>query len=239
MLVGYPNYLGVVEDAERVARLCDAVGATAVTVTAEPVALGVLEAPGVLGAGIAVAEGQGLGIPLSFGGPGCGLLAAGAQFMRQLPGRLVGETVDRSGQRSFVLTLATREQHIRREKATSNICTNQGLMALSITVNLSLLGRVGFDALAKVCLAKATYLKGAIGDREGYEIALAGPTFNEFVVRRKGGDVDALLARLRERGFLGGVALGADYPALDDCFLVAVTEGHRRADLDRFVDALD
>lgn len=239
VIVGYPNYLGVVEDLEAVAQRCEKAGALAVSVTAEPVALGVLEAPGVLGASIAVAEGQALGIPVSFGGPGCGLIACEQRFMRQMPGRLVGETVDREGRRAFVLTLATREQHIRREKATSNICTNQGLMALAITVNLCLLGKVGFEGLARLCLNKAAYLKKEIAALDGYEIAFSGPTFNEFVVRRKTGEVSVLLEGLQKQELLAGVPLGADYPELEDCFLVAVTERHRRQDLDRFVSALD
>jgi glycine dehydrogenase subunit 1 len=239
VIAGYPNYLGVIEDVEAVAKLCERVGAIACSVTAEPMALGVIEAPGVLGAGIAVAEGQALGVPMSFGGPGVGLMACKEQFMRQMPGRLVGETVDTQGRRAFVLTLATREQHIRREKATSNICSNQGLMALAVTINLCLLGRVGFERLAKLCLSKAEHLKAAIAARPGYEIARTGPTFNEFAVRRTGGDVEGLLARLRDRGILGGVALGPDYPELADAFIVAVTERHRREDLDRFAGALD
>lgn len=239
VIVGYPNYFGVVEDVETIARACDQAGAIPCTITTEPIALGVIEAPGVFGVGIAAAEGQPLGIPVSFGGPGAGLLACEQRFMRQMPGRLVGETTDKDGQRSFVLTLATREQHIRREKATSNICTNQGLMALSITINLCLLGKVGLERLARLCLDKATYLKTAIADRAGYELAFQSPVFNEFVVRRREGDVPGLLGRLRDDGILGGVPLGPDYPDLEDCFLVAVTERHRREDLDRFVKALD
>ncbi len=239
VLVGYPNYLGVIEDVETVAKACEQVGAIPCTITTEPVALGVIEAPAVLGAGIAVAEGQPLGIPVSFGGPGAGLLACQQRFMRQIPGRLVGETVDREGRRSFVLTLATREQHIRREKATSKICTNQSLMALAITIHLCLLGQVGFEQLAKLCLSKTIYLKRAIAKLEGFELALLGPTFNEFVIRRRGGGVPELLERLRAQGILGGVHLGADYPELDDCFVLAVTERHRREDLDHLIAALD
>lgn len=239
VIVGYPNYFGVVEDVEPIARACDRAGAIPCTITTEPMALGVIEAPGVLGVGIAAAEGQPLGVPVSFGGPGAGLLACEQRFMRQMPGRLVGETVDKEGQRSFVLTLATREQHIRREKATSNICTNQGLMALAITINLCLLGKVGFERLARLCLDKATYLKNAIVAREGYELAFQSPVFNELVIRRRGGDVPGLLDRLRGNELLGGVHLGPDYPELEDCFLLAVTERHRRVDLDRFVEALD
>ena len=238
VLVGYPGYLGVIEDVPAVVKACAAVGAVVCTVTPEPVALGVVEAPGLVGAAIAVAEGQPLGVPVSFGGPGLGLMACEERFLRQMPGRLVGETVDREGRRSFVLTLATREQHIRREKATSNICTNQGLMALAVTINLCLLGKVGFEQLARLCLNKACYLKKAISSLDGTEVPFPGPTFNEFVVRRRGGDVDGLLRRLEAQQILGGVPLAPDYPELADCFLVAVTELHRREDLDRLVAAL-
>ena len=238
VLVGYPSYLGVVEDVPAIVQASRAAGATVCTVTTEPVAFGVIEAPGILGVGIGVAEGQPIATPPSFGGPGVGLLACEERFMRQIPGRLVGETADRNGRRSYVLTLATREQHIRRAKATSNICTNQGLMALAATINLSLLGRLGFEAMARLCLSKATYLKTAIAALDGYEVALPGPSFNEFLVRRKGGEVDSLLGRLEEQQILAGVPVGEDYPEYDDCFLVTVTERHRREDLDRLVSAL-
>jgi glycine dehydrogenase subunit 1 len=238
VLVGYPGYLGVIEDVPAVVKACAAYGTTVCTVTPEPVALGVVEAPGLVGAAIAVAEGQPLGAPVSFGGPGLGLMACEERFLRQMPGRLVGETVDREGKRSFVLTLATREQHIRREKATSNICTNQGLMALAVTINLCFLGKVGFEQLARLCLSKACYLKNAISSLDGYEVPFSGPTFNEFVVRRRGGDVDGLLRRLEAQQILGGVPLAPDYPELSDCFLVAVTELHRREDIDKLVAAL-
>jgi len=238
VLTGYPNYLGVVEDVPAIVAAAEAAGATVCTVTPEPVSLGVLEAPGLLGVGIAVAEGQALGVPPSFGGPGVGLFACAQKFMRQMPGRLAGETVDRDGRRAFVLTLATREQHIRREKATSNICTNQGLVALAVTVHLSLLGRTGFEALSRLCLSKATYLKRAIADLDGYELASKGPTFNELLVRRTAGDVPGMLETLSAEGLLAGFPVAEDYPELADCFLVAVTERHRRQDLDRLVDAL-
>jgi glycine dehydrogenase subunit 1 len=238
VLVGYPNYFGVAEDVPAVVQACHQVKATVCTVTSEPVALGVLEAPGILGADIAVAEGQPLGTAISYGGPGVGLIACAERFMRQLPGRLVGQTVDLEGRRSFVLTLATREQHIRREKATSNICTNQGLMALAVTVHLCLLGTIGFAALARLCLSKATYLKRAIAELDGFELPFEGPTFNEFLVRSTKGDVEGLLRRLEDQGILAGVPVAADYPELSDCFLMAVTEQHRREDLDRLIAAL-
>ncbi len=238
VLAGYPNYLGVAEDVPAAVALCRDRKVPVCTVTQEPVALGALEAPGILGASIAVAEGQPLGTPPSFGGPGVGLIACAERFMRQMPGRLVGETTDREGRRTYVLTLATREQHIRREKATSNICTNHGLMALAVTIHLALLGKVGFQSLARLCLSKATYLKRGIEGLDGYELPLSGPTFNELLVRRESGDVPGLLRRLEDQGILAGVPVEADFPELADSFLVAVTEMHRREDLDRFLDAL-
>jgi glycine dehydrogenase subunit 1 len=238
VVAGYPNYLGVAEDLPRIVEITHGAGAIVASVTTEPVALGVLEAPGVIGADIAVAEGQALGIAPQFGGPGAGLFACKSQYMRQMPGRLVGQTADREGRRSFVLTLATREQHIRRERATSNICTNQGLVALAIAIYLSLVGRNGFSELARLCLSKATYLKKELAKLPQFELVHSGPSFNEFVLRAKGGDVESLLGRLQAEGIVAGVALAPDYPELADAFLLAVTERHRRADLDRLVSAL-
>src|SRR5262249_43092644 len=144
--------------------------------------------PGALGADIAVAEGIGLAIPPSLGGPGVGLFAARAEHTRQMPGRLVGETVDKEGRRGYVLTLATREQHIRREKATSNICTNQGLIALAFTIHMSMLGKRGFAEMAHLNLSKTEYAKRLVGGLRGFSLAYSGPTFNEFTVRVRGGD---------------------------------------------------
>ncbi|MBX3247031.1 MAG: aminomethyl-transferring glycine dehydrogenase subunit GcvPA [Myxococcales bacterium] len=238
VVVGYPTFLGCVEDVAAIAARAHAKGALVVTITTEPYALSLLEAPGTLGADICVGEGQPLAVPLQLGGPGVGLFACKEQFLRQIPGRLVGQTVDQDGQRGFVLTLSTREQHIRREKATSNICTNHGLIALAFTIRVAMLGKSGFEGAGRHCLANAEYLKAEIGKLDAYSIPYATPTFNEFVVRRREGRAAPLLAALAAQDLLAGVDLGAFREAWDHDFLVAVTEKHTKADLDRLVAAL-
>jgi len=241
LLVGYPNFFGVVEDLPALRSALAGDAALLATVTTEPYALSVLRPPGDVGADIAVGEGQGLAVPPQFGGPGVGLFACRGKYVRQIPGRLVGETVDASEERGYVLTLSTREQHIRRERATSNICTNHGLIALGMTIRTALLGRDGFERTGRLCLSGATYLKDAIGRLDGFELPYAGPTFNEFVVRRRdGGTAAALLDTLsRDHGILGGVDLGRFDRARASDVLVAVTEKHRRDDLDRLAAALN
>jgi glycine dehydrogenase subunit 1 len=240
VVVGYPNFFGAVGDLRAVADACHASGALLVTVTAEPYALALLESPGALGADIAVGEGQALGLSPQNGGPGCGLFACrdGREYLQQIPGRLCGETVDKNGERGYVLTLSTREQHIRRERATSNICTNHALCALAITIRCCLLGKQGFVEVAKQCLAKAEYAKKAILAGGAWELPYTAPTFNEFVVRRKDGPVAPLLAKLAGEGLLGGVDLGRFSPSWSRDLLVCVTERHARGDLDRLVKAL-
>ena len=198
--------------------------------------LGVLHSPGALGVDIAVGEGQSFGIPLSFGGPYLGLFATRERYVRSMPGRLVGETVDEQGRRGYVLTLATREQHIRRERATSNICTNQGLCALAATVFLALAGRRGLRELADRNARKARYALGRLRERAGAELVFSAPFFNEFVIRLP--DARRRHERALERGVLAGVPLGAWYPALADALLVCATEVHTPADVDRLVEAL-
>jgi glycine dehydrogenase subunit 1 len=237
VVIGYPNYFGAVEDLARVAEAAHAVGANLVTAVAEPVSLGVLKSPGELGADIVVGDGQSFGLPLAFGGPYVGFFAARQKGLRAMPGRLVGETTDLDGKRGFVLTLATREQHIRREKATSNICSNQGLCALVATVYMSLLGRQGLRELAKQNHAKAAYARERIAGLAGFSLPFASPAFNEFVVRCEAG-VEPLLQKLEGMGFLAGIPLGPDYPELQDCFLVCVTEQNTRQEIDALVDAL-
>jgi glycine dehydrogenase subunit 1 len=230
VVVGYPNFFGVVEDLPQVVAWARARGALVVTVTLEALALALLTAPGRLGADIAVAEGQSLGLPASFGGPGVGLFGTRERFLRASPGRLVGETVDSEGRRGFVLTLSTREQHIRRERATSNICTNHSLCALAVAVYVSLLGPAGLRELARLNARKARYAAAQLVGA-GLTERFGGPTFNEVVLR--GGDVAARYERLLRRGIVAGLPLGRFYPELDDCLLVCATDQHRRADIDR------
>ncbi len=238
VVVGYPNFFGCVEDLARIKKLASDRGALLVTATSEPYALSVLKPPGAFGADIAVGEGQPLAVPPQLGGPGVGLFACKSEHLRQMPGRLVGQTVDQDGKRGFVLTLSTREQHIRRERATSNICTNHGLIALAFTIRTAMLGRRGFEQVGRLCLSRAEYLKKRIDDLDRFRVSSSAPTFNEFVVRREDGKAAPLLAALAAKGVLAGVDLGRFFPERDHEFLVAVTERHSRADLDRLVDAL-
>lgn len=234
---GYPNVFGVIEDLAAQAEIAHRCGARLVTAVAEPIALGLLKSPGELGADIVVGDGQSFGIPVGFGGPTVGFFASRQQDLRALPGRLVGETVDNSGQRGFVLTLSTREQHIRREKATSNICSNQGLCALMVTIYLSLLGKAGLREVAEQNLAKAAYARQAIAALPGYSLPFSGTSFNEFVVAAPR-DAAEILADLQRQGILGGIALTRFYPQMTDRFLVCVTEQHSRAEIDTLVAAL-
>lgn len=236
VVVGYPNFYGCVGDIKKIAELCHEHGALLVTASSDPFAMALLEPPGALGADIAVGEGQALGVPPQNGGPGCGLFACrdDRAFLQQIPGRLCGETVDKNGKRGYVLTLATREQHIRRDRATSNICTNHSLIALAITIRMSLLGKSGFVEVAKQCLAKTEYLKKKLVETGAWELPYSAPTFNEFVAKYKGGNVGPVLAKLEKEGILGGVPLARFEPERTSEILVAVTERHKKEDLDRF-----
>ncbi|MBO6938992.1 MAG: aminomethyl-transferring glycine dehydrogenase subunit GcvPA [Deltaproteobacteria bacterium] len=238
LVVGYPNFFGCVEDLEALGAAIHDAGGLLVTQTSEPYALSMLQAPGTAGADICVGEGQALAVPPQFGGPGVGLFACRQKFVRQMPGRLVGETVDETGKRCFVLTLSTREQHIRRDRATSNICTNHGLIALAFAIRTAMLGRSGFEQAGKTCLRAAAYLETKLKDLDGYELPYGAPTFNEVVVRRKAGKAAPMLAALAAQGILAGVDLGQFSDAWDHDFLVAVTEKHSKEDIDRLVDAL-
>jgi glycine dehydrogenase subunit 1 len=197
--------------------------------------MALLKSPGALGADIAVAEGQALAVPTQFGGPGVGLFACRQDLVRQMPGRLVGETLDADGQRGYVLTLSTREQHIRRERATSNICTNHGLIALAFTIRTALLGQSGFDGAARMCLSSAEYLKARLAELPGVSIPLSAPTFNEFVVRLERATAAAVVAEGMNEALLAGVDLATFEASRKHDLLVAVTEKHSKADLDRLV----
>ena len=237
VLIQHPNFFGSLEDVEQIALAAHNAGALLI-VSVDPMSLGLLRRPGELGADIVVAEGQSLGTPMLYGGPYLGILACREKFLRRMPGRICGQTVDRRGKRCFVLTLQTREQHIRREKATSNICTNQGLFALRASVYLALMGPQGMRELGNLCLQKARYAAEQICQSERFELAFDAPTFKEFVVRDIDGNVDDLLAHAASQGVFAGVPLGKWYPDLADCFLVAVTEKRTQADIDRLVSAL-
>jgi glycine dehydrogenase subunit 1 len=238
VVAGYPNFFGVVEDLGALKHSLGDSGAMLISATAEVYALSLIKAPGELGVDIAVGEGQSLAVPPQLGGPGVGLFACRANAVGKMPGRLVGETVDASGVRGFVLTLSTREQHIRRERATSNICTNHGLIALAFAIRASLLGRRGFLSVGERCLRNAEYLKAEIAKVPGLAVASGAPTFNEFVVARRSGSAAELLAKLAAQGILAGVDLGRFDTARAGQFLVAVTERHHRAHLDRLIQAL-
>jgi len=238
LVVQSPNFFGCVENLERLAGAAHAVGALFVVVVTEAISLGMLKPPGACGADIVVGEGQSFGIPMGFGGPHVGMFATQEKFVRQMPGRLCGIAYDKNGNRGFVLTLSTREQHIRREKATSNICTNQGLIALAATIYMETMGKRGLQEVAMQNAQKASYAAKQIAALEGYEIAFSAPTFNEFVVRGPGSADDALSKVRTESGVIGGIALSRYYPDRSNEFLVCVTETNTKAQIDALVKAL-
>ncbi|MGE5247769.1 MAG: glycine dehydrogenase, partial [Verrucomicrobiota bacterium] len=237
ILVQNPTFFGCVADYGDLAARAHAAGALLVSAV-YPISLGILKSPGEMGADIAVGDGQSLGNPLSFGGPSFGFLCARKQFIRNLPGRIVGETVDRDGRRAFVLTLQAREQHIRRHKATSNICSNQSLCALRGLIFLSALGRQGLAGLASQNRDKAEYAKGALTAIRGVTALSEAPTFNEFTVRLPR-PADGVVASLLGKKIAAGVPLGSYYPASSDCLLVTVTEKRTRAEIDLLARELE
>ncbi|WP_332772643.1 aminomethyl-transferring glycine dehydrogenase subunit GcvPA [Phenylobacterium sp.] len=238
VVVQTPNVFGVVTDVTKIAEAAHAAGALLIVVTTETVSFGLLKSPGEMGADIAVAEGQSIGNGLNFGGPYVGLFACREKLVRQMPGRLCGETVDAEGRRGFVLTLSTREQHIRREKATSNICTNSGLCALAFTIHLSLLGERGLRELAELNHSKARELRDALAKVAGVEI-LTPRYFNEFAIRLKG-DAAAVVEALLADGIVAGVPFSRLAPeaGMGDVLLVAATETTTTKDIAAFADAL-
>jgi glycine dehydrogenase subunit 1 len=238
VVVGYPNFLGCVEDLDAARSAADSSGALLITATAEPYALSMLRSPGACGADICVGEGQPLAVPPQYGGPGVGLFGASQGFVRQMPGRLVGRTVDSDGAPGYVLTLSTREQHIRRERATSNICTNHGLIALAMGIRTAMLGRIGFREAGQRCLNAAVYLRAGVEKLDGFEVPYSAPVFNELVIRSKRDDASDVLRRAIERGVIAGVDLGRFKPEWRRDLLVAATELHTRDDLDRLLAAL-
>ena len=239
IVVQSPNFYGCVEDLQALAERAHKAGALLIVAVTESASFGLLRSPGACGADIVVAEGQSLGVSVGFGGPYLGLFATREKYARQIPGRLVGVAADKEGRRGFVLTLATREQHIRREKATSNICTNEGLIALAATIYMTTMGRQGLQEVAMQCAQKAAYAARCISEIEGFSLPYAQtPRFNEFLVRAPV-HADELLRRLAsEHNITGGLALSRYAPERANDFLVCVTETNPRAEIDALVAAL-
>ena len=235
VVVAYPNFFGQLEDVDRLVEVIQANGALAI-VSVDPISLGLLRRPGDYGADIVVGEGQGLGNPLGYGGPYLGILACRESMVRKMPGRVVGQTVDRDGKRCFVLTLQTREQHIRRAKATSNICTNQGLLALRASIYLAAVGPEGLRQVAENSTRKAHYAAERLTELPGVTPAYPGTFFKEFVIR-VGKDAKTVLDEVGRQGFHGGIALGTWFPDMADAILIAVTEKRTKAEIDGLVAA--
>jgi glycine dehydrogenase subunit 1 len=231
VLVGYPNFLGCVEDLKAISDVVKTAGALLVSVTQESLAFGWLEAPGKLGADMACGEAMSFGNPTSFGGPFLGFLAVKDGHKREMPGRIVGQTQDLNGKRGFVLTLASREQHIRRDKATSNICSNQGLVALRANIFLQLVGPEGLKALAAQNAAKAQYLQSELIETGKFDPVFTTPFFNEFVLNYTG-DVNKLSEACMEKGILPGLPIGQYYPSMPNCMLWCATELNTKQEID-------
>jgi glycine cleavage system P protein (glycine dehydrogenase) subunit 1 len=237
VLVQHPNFFGALEDMDAVVKAAHERGVL-VVVSVDPISLGLLKRPGDYGADIVVVEGQSLGTPMLYGGPYLGIMACREQFVRRMPGRIAGQTVDRRGNRCWVLTLQTREQHIRREKATSNICTNQGLFALRASVYLASMGPQGMREVATACLRKSRYALSKLTADSRLSARFDRPTFKEFVLRDSAGKVDELLADALDLGYFAGIPLGRWYPDLADCLLVCVTEKRTREEIDALAAAI-
>lgn len=238
VIIQSPNFFGCIEDVQSIADIAHEAGALLVLVVTEAISFGLLKTPGESGADILVAEGQSFGIPLSFGGPHVGLFATKDKYVRQIPGRLVGEAYDKDGNRGFVLTLATREQHIRREKATSNICTNQGLIALAATIYMETMGKRGIEEVATQNAQKSAYAKKKLCEIEGVSIPFSAPSFNEFVIRTNKNADEVLKRLLDEKGIIGGLALSRFYQDRTNDILVCATETNTRAQIDALVEGL-
>ena len=238
LVVQSPNFFGCVEDLEALGKAAHAVGALFIVVVTEAISFGLLKSPGSSGADIVVGEGQSWGIPMSFGGPHLGLFATREKYVRNMPGRLCGVAFDKNGNRGFVLTLSTREQHIRREKATSNICTNQGLIALAATIYMETMGKKGLQEVAMQNAQKAAYAAKQIAAVDGFSLPFTAPTFNEFVVRGTRPAADILEGIRTNNDLVGGLALSKYYSGHDNDFLVCVTETNNRQQIDALISAL-
>ena len=238
VVIQSPNFFGVIEDLQQIGKKVHQVGGLMIAGFSEAIAYGILTPPGEFGADIVAGEGQSLGIPVSYGGPYLGVFTTRDKFVRNMPGRLVGETVDLEGKRGFVLTLATREQHIRRERATSNICTNEGLCALMTTVFLSCLGKEGLREMALMNLSKAEYAKKAVSRIRGCQLSFSPPTFNEFVLQTEKRP-EEVLKQLRKERILGGLSLARFYPELNRHLLITLTEMIEKEEIDRWAEAME
>jgi glycine dehydrogenase subunit 1 len=237
IMVSYPNFFGSIEDLKTIATLAHEKKALLI-VACNPIALGLLESPGACGADIVVGDGQPLGNAISFGGPYVGFLATTKEHVRRVPGRVVGQTKDKDGKRGFVLTLQAREQHIRREKASSNICSNQALNALAATVYMSYMGKQGMQDVAYLNLQKAHYAQKQLAQIAGVEVVFTSPFFNEFLIRLPK-SIGSVNKSLLEVGIIGGYDVSRDYPEFQNCMLVAVTELLSKADIDTFASRLE
>lgn len=237
VVIQSPNFFGSIEDVKQIAEAAHKAGALLIVAVSESMSLGLLKSPGECGADIVVVEGQSFGVPVSFGGPFVGMFATREKYARQMPGRLVGTATDKKGRRGFVLTLATREQHIRREKATSNICTNQGLIALMSTIYMTTMGRRGLQECAYQCAQKTAYAKSEIAKLEGFELPFTSPVFNEFVVRAPVKADDLLRRIAREHNINAGVPLSRYYDDLTNDILVCVTEVNTKQAIDDLAQA--
>ena len=238
IVIQSPNFFGCIEDLKNIADKAHEVGALLIVAVTEAVSFGLLKTPGACGADIVVAEGQSFGVPMSFGGPHVGMFACKQKYVRNMPGRLSGVAYDKDGNRGFVLTLATREQHIRREKATSNICTNQGLIALAATIYMETMGKKGLQEVAMQNAQKTAYTAKKISEIEGFSLTFSSPKFNEFVVTASSEAKELLKNLSNEKDILGGIALLRYYKNRPNDFLVCVTETNTREQIDSLVSSL-
>jgi glycine dehydrogenase subunit 1 len=232
-----PNFFGSIEDLKAIGEAVHKAGALFVVVVAEPMSLALLKTPGACGADIVVGEGQSFGVPVNFGGPYVGFFASKEQYVRNMPGRLIGQAYDKDGNRGFVITLSTREQHIKREKATSNICTNEGLVMTMATMYLETMGRRGLQEVAHQNLQKTAYAIQQISKIDGYSVRFDSPVFNEFALRCPK-PANKILARLLDHKIIGGIDLGRFYPHLADSMLICITELAKKEDIDRLAAGL-
>ena len=232
-----PNFFGTIDDHSDISEKCHKLGILVIE-SVYPISLGVLKTPREMGADIVTGEGQSLGIPLSFGGPYLGFMATKKEFVRKMPGRIVGATVGEDGRKGYVLTLQTREQHIRREKATSNICSNEALCAMRALIYMTLMGKEGLKEVAQLCIDKAEYAKQKLEEIKGVEVKRDWPTFNEFVIKLPK-DPDSVIGELINKGIAAGFPLGRYYKHLSNYMLIAVTEKRTKGEIDAFAKALE